>query len=135
MIPTLLALGAVAAAWTLAYHRASALAWAIAVAALAVALEALAAAPRAAVAAAWVAAAIFAALSIRPLRRAVATRPLFGVYKRILPQVSQTEQEALDAGSIWWDADLFSGRPDWKKLLGYAPARLSEEEKDRKSVV
>src|SRR5690348_9646223 len=110
MIPILLALGAVAIAWTLAYHRASALAWAIA-------LAALAGAPPAAVAAAWIAVAVFAALSIRPLRRAVLTRPLFGVYKRILPQVSQTEQEALDAGSIWWDADLFSGRPDWKKLL------------------
>ena len=129
MIPTLLALGAVAIAWTLAYHRASALAWAIALAALAVALEVLAGAPPAAVAAAWIAVAVFAALSIRPLRRAVLTRPLFGVYKRILPQVSQTEQEALDAGSIWWDADLFSGRPDWKKLLAYTPARLSEEEK------
>src|SRR5690349_1138205 len=129
MIPILLALGAVAIAWTLAYHRASALAWAIALAALALALEVLAGAPPAAVAAAWIAVAVFAALSIRPLRRAVLTRPLFGVYKRILPQVSQTEQEALDAGSIWWDADLFSGRPDWKKLLAYAPARLSDEEK------
>jgi len=128
MIPTLVALGCIAVAWTLAYHRASALAWALALAALAVALEAFTAAPRAAVAAAWVAVAIFAAVSLRVLRRAVATRPLFGVYKRILPQVSQTEQEALDAGSIWWDADLFSGRPDWKKLLAYPPARLSEEE-------
>jgi acyl-CoA dehydrogenase len=129
MIPTLVALGCIAIAWTLAYHRANGLAWALALAALAVALEVFTAAPPSAVAAAWIVVALFAAFSIRPLRRAIATRPLFGVYKRILPQVSQTEQEALDAGSIWWDADLFSGRPDWKKLLAYAPARLSEEEK------
>ncbi len=56
-------------------------------------------------------------LLVVPLRRAVLSRPLFGLYKRVLPQVSQTEQEALDAGSIWWDADLFTGRPDWKKLF------------------
>ncbi|MGE5097230.1 MAG: acyl-CoA dehydrogenase [Betaproteobacteria bacterium] len=68
-------------------------------------------------------------LLVRPLRRAVITRPIFGVYKRILPQVSQTEQEALDAGSVWWDADLFKGAPDWGKLLAYPQAKLSAEEK------
>ncbi|MEO7742033.1 MAG: acyl-CoA dehydrogenase, partial [Usitatibacter sp.] len=73
--------------------------------------------------------ALFAAFSIvKPLRAAVVTKPLFAIYKKILPQVSQTEQEALDAGSIWWDADLFSGKPEWKKLLAYPQARLSAEE-------
>ena len=42
--------------------------------------------------------------------------------------MSQTEQEALEAGSVWWDADLFSGRPDWKKLLAYPAAKLTAEE-------
>ena len=65
---------------------------------------------------------------MKPLRRAVVTGPLFGVFKRVLPQMSQTEQEALDAGSVWWDADLFSGRPDWKKLLAYPAAKLTAEE-------
>ena len=69
------------------------------------------------------------ALSIvKPLRRAVVTGPIFGIYKKILPQISQTEQEALDAGSIWWDADLFSGKPDWAKLLAIRSAKLSAEE-------
>ena len=72
---------------------------------------------------------IGAFLVVKPLRRGVLTRPLFGLYKKVLPQVSQTEQEALDAGSIWFDADLFSGRPDWKKLLAYPQARLSAEER------
>jgi len=80
-----------------------------------------------------IAAAIIAAavvlFTLRPLRRNVLTRPLFGVYKRVLPQVSQTEQEALDAGSVWFDADLFSGRPDWHKLLAYPQAKLTPEER------
>ncbi len=65
---------------------------------------------------------------VKPLRAALITRPIFGIYKKILPQVSETEQEALDAGTIWWDADLFTGRPDWNKLLAYPKARLTPEE-------
>ncbi len=130
MIPTLVVLACVAVAWALAYHRANGLAWSIALAAGAAALQLRTAAPGPLVAAAWIAVAVFAAFSIvKPLRRALVTRPLFGLYKRILPQVSQTEQEALDAGSVWWDADLFSGRPDWGKLLAYPQASLSEEER------
>ena len=119
-------LAAVVVAWVLAYHRANALAWSLALAAGAASVSA---APVAIVAAAWVVAALFAALSVvKPLRRAVVTGPLFGVFKRVLPQVSQTEQEALDAGSVWWDADLFTGNPDWKKLLAYPAAKLTAEE-------
>ena len=73
--------------------------------------------------------AIAALLTLRPLRRALLTRTIFGIYKKVLPQVSQTEQEALDAGSIWWDADLFTGKPDWAKLLAYPEAKLSADER------
>ena len=129
MTITLAILAAAAAAWTLAYHRANGLAWSLALAAGAAAITYFTAAPAGVVAAMWIAIAIFAVLSsVKPLRRAVLTAPIFGLYKKILPQVSQTEKEALDAGSIWWDADLFSGRPDWKKLLGYPQAKLSAEE-------
>jgi len=122
-------LAVLAVAWALAYHRANALAWTAALAAGAACLAAFTAAPAGVTIAAWAAVALFAALSVvRPLRRAVVTGPLFGVFKRVLPQMSQTEQEALDAGSIWWDADLFSGAPDWKKLLGYPAAKLTAEE-------
>ncbi|HUL96808.1 MAG TPA: acyl-CoA dehydrogenase [Usitatibacter sp.] len=121
----------VAAKWTLAYHRANGLAWsiysAVAVAALQFLFPGI---PAAVVTALWVVVAVYAALSIvKPLRRAVVTGPIFGLYKKILPQVSQTEQEALDAGSIWWDADLFTGRPDWEKMLDYPEAKLSDEER------
>ena len=119
----------VATKWLLAYHRANGLAWSLAGAGL-VALVAFATpAPAWLVTAAAALVGLFAAFAIvRPLRRAVITGPIFGIYKKILPQVSQTEQEALDAGSIWWDADLFTGRPDWKKLLAYPQAKLSAEE-------
>ncbi len=65
---------------------------------------------------------------LRPLRRAVLTRPLFAVYRRMLPQMSQTEKEALDAGTVWWEGELFGGRPDWEKLLAYPQPKLSAEE-------
>ncbi|MGE0355537.1 MAG: acyl-CoA dehydrogenase [Burkholderiales bacterium] len=131
MLPLILSIFAVVAAtWLLAYHRATGLAWTLALAALAAGLTWLADAPRALAAAAWVAVALFGAFSVvKPLRRAVVTGPLFGLFKRVLPQMSQTEQEALDAGSVWWDADLFSGNPDWARMLAYPAARLTAEEK------
>ena len=45
-----------------------------------------------------------------------------------LPRLSDTEREAIEAGDVWWDADLFTGNPDWNKLLAFAPAKLSDEE-------
>ncbi|GIX26245.1 MAG: acyl-CoA dehydrogenase [Burkholderiales bacterium] len=68
------------------------------------------------------------ALNVTPLRRALASDRLFDGFKKALPQVSSTEQEALEAGTVWWDGELFSGRPDWKKLLAVPKPRLSEEE-------
>ena len=125
-----LLLAAAGIAWLLAYHRANGLAWSIALAAGAAALTWATGTPLAVVTAVWVAVAIFAALSIvKPVRAAIVTRPIFGVYKRILPQISQTEQEALDAGSIWWDADLFTGKPDWQKMFDYPEAKLSGDER------
>ncbi len=119
----------VAIAWALAYHRANALAWSAALAAGAACLTFLAAPPAGLVAAAWVAVALFAAFSVvRPLRRVAVSGPLFGVFKKVLPAMSDTEREALEAGSVWWDADLFTGRPDWKKMLAYPAAKLTPEE-------
>ncbi len=64
-----------------------------------------------------------------PLRRAVVSAPLLALFRRILPHVSQTEQEALDAGTVWWDGDLFSGDPDWNKLLAFPKPTLTADEK------
>ena len=56
---------------------------------------------------------------------AVVTAPAYGLVKSILPRVSRTEQEALDAGTVGWDAELFSGRPRWNKLLGIRKVTLT----------
>ncbi|PKM38504.1 MAG: acyl-CoA dehydrogenase [Gammaproteobacteria bacterium HGW-Gammaproteobacteria-10] len=69
-----------------------------------------------------------AVLLITPLRRQWLTRPLFKVMRNNLPPMSQTEREALEAGNVWWDAELFSGKPDWRKLNGLPAARLNVEE-------
>lgn len=73
-------------------------------------------------------AAVAAPLLLPDLRRKVLTAPLFGWFQRTLPPMSQTEREAIDAGTVWWDGELFSGRPDWNTLLGYSKAELTEEE-------
>ncbi|MGZ5041786.1 MAG: acyl-CoA dehydrogenase, partial [Usitatibacter sp.] len=121
---------AIAVAGALAYHRANALAWSLGMAAGVAALTWGTGTPLAVLTVLWIAVAVFAAIGIvKPLRRMLVTRPIFGIYKKILPQISQTEQEALDAGSIWWDADLFTGKPDWEKLLAYPEPKLSAEER------
>ena len=122
-------LAVLAIAWALAYHRANALAWSVALAAGAACLALFTPAPAWLVAAAFIAVALFAAFSVvKPLRRAAVSGPLFGVFKKVLPAMSDTEREALEAGSVWWDADLFSGNPDWKKLLAYPAPKLTAEE-------
>src|SRR5262245_5886901 len=62
------------------------------------------------------------------LRKALFTNHVLAVYRRILPSMSSTEKEAIDAGTVWWDADLFSGHPDWNKLLATPAPKLSAEE-------
>jgi len=56
------------------------------------------------------------------------SEPLLKVFRRVTPRMSQTEREALDAGSVWWDGELFSGRPKWKKLRQLPVPHLSAEE-------
>src|SRR5437879_6435415 len=67
---------------------------------------------------------VAALLNIPWLRRLAFTNHVLAVYRRILPDMSQTEKEAIDAGTVWWDADLFSGKPDWDKLLAVRAPRL-----------
>ncbi|HWA37734.1 MAG TPA: acyl-CoA dehydrogenase, partial [Burkholderiales bacterium] len=67
-------------------------------------------------------------LNVPALRRALVSDRILAVYRKILPDMSQTEKEAIDAGTVWWDADLFSGRPDWNKLLATPAPKLTAEE-------
>ena len=64
----------------------------------------------------WLPTALLALLSIPPIRRRLIVAPTFTAIKQILPKVSETESQALEAGTIGFDAELFSGRPDWSKL-------------------
>ncbi|MGE0233468.1 MAG: acyl-CoA dehydrogenase [Flavobacteriaceae bacterium] len=67
-------------------------------------------------------------MSLRTVRRDYITRPIFSWARGQLPSLSQTEREAIGASDVWWDADLFTGNPDWQKLLATPPAKLSEKE-------
>ena len=73
-------------------------------------------------------AATAAILLLPPLRRAVLTGSMFAAYKKLLPAMSQTEKEALEAGTVWWEGELFSGKPAWQKLLDYPQPNLSAVE-------
>ena len=66
--------------------------------------------------------------NLRPLRKALISRPFLKAYLRMLPTMSATEREALEAGTVWWDGELFTGKPEWHKLLDTRPAQLSAEE-------
>ena len=67
-------------------------------------------------------------LNMRPLRLRLMTRPFLKSYRRLLPSMSSTEREALDAGTVWWDGELFTGGPDWTKLMSAKAPALNEAE-------
>jgi acyl-CoA dehydrogenase len=79
-------------------------------------------------AALWIAFAGLLLLNVGAVRRRYITRPFLRVYRRMLPAMSDTEREALEAGTVWWDGELFTGRPDWSKLLSAKAPQLSPEE-------
>ncbi|MBA6349257.1 MULTISPECIES: acyl-CoA dehydrogenase FadE [unclassified Colwellia] len=77
----------------------------------------------------WIIFAIIALpLNISDFRKQYITHPLLKMFRSIMPQMSRTEQEAIDAGTTWFEAELFRGNPDWKKLHNYETPRLSVEE-------
>ena len=76
----------------------------------------------------WLMLALLWLFNLRPLRKALISRPFLRTYLRLLPKMSNTEREALEAGTVWWDGELFSGNPDWSKLRANPPPRLSAEE-------
>ncbi|GAL29472.1 butyryl-CoA dehydrogenase [Vibrio variabilis] len=62
------------------------------------------------------------------LRRKWISDPAFKLFKKVLPPLSATEREAMEAGSVWWDGELFSGKPNFKTLHQYPKPVLTAEE-------
>jgi acyl-CoA dehydrogenase len=118
----------VAAVLFLAYKRLSLLAFTATVLALLVGYTLFAKPPLWWSGILWAGTALLVLLNIRPLRKAVLTRPFLKVYRRMLPAMSDTEREALEAGTVWWDGELFTGKPDWSKLLSAKAPQLTAEE-------
>jgi acyl-CoA dehydrogenase len=69
-----------------------------------------------------------ALLNVESLRRDYVTRPLLEIFRRMLPPLSRTEKDALEAGTVWWEGQLFSGMPDWRVLRSLPSPRLTSEE-------
>jgi acyl-CoA dehydrogenase len=125
---------AVAIIWALAYHAASAALWSGVVGVTLLALTVTGVLTGATAGILWfvfLAAAVIA--NVKSIRMSLLTVPIFDLYKKVLPQMSQTEQEALEAGTVWWDGDLFSGKPDWNKWLNVPKAKLTAEESRTKA--
>lgn len=72
--------------------------------------------------------AALALANIRPLRKHLISQPIFRVFQKILPPLSDTERQAMEAGDVWWDGELFSGHPNWDLLLSTPKPQLNSEE-------
>src|SRR5690606_40345661 len=67
-------------------------------------------------------------LAYEPWRQKYLTERIFRIYRRVVPPLSDTEREALDAGTVWWEGQLFSGKPQWPALLAHGRPTLTAEE-------
>ncbi|HMI30505.1 MAG TPA: acyl-CoA dehydrogenase [Candidatus Limnocylindrales bacterium] len=77
----------------------------------------------------FLAAAVIAVFAVPALRRLLVTPAIMKAMARALPRMGDTERIALEAGTVWWDGELFSGSPDWKKLLDFQSKPLSARER------
>lgn len=122
-------LAGIAAAWTLAYLRTPLGVLTIVVAAALAGATYFCPLSRTTLLLVWpIFVVAVAVLNLPVLRRVLISNHLFAMFRRIMPSMSTTEREALDAGTVWWEADIFRGRPDWKKLLALPVPHLSREE-------
>jgi acyl-CoA dehydrogenase len=112
----------------LIYHRASLRAFTVAYGVALLAFTWLADGGLASLIVLWPLLAILVLLNVDSLRLRFITRPFLRTYRRMLPSMSDTEKAALEAGTVWWDGELFSGGPDWDKLMSASAPRLTAEE-------
>ncbi|MEZ5545872.1 MAG: acyl-CoA dehydrogenase [Lysobacteraceae bacterium] len=111
-----------------AHFRASLRTWVIASGAALVVALLLKASIIATIIAAVLLAAVAVPLLNANLRRSRITAPLLKLFAKALPRLSDTEQTALDAGTVGFEGELFSGLPDWKVLLSQPKPELSAAE-------
>ena len=71
---------------------------------------------------------LLVSLNIPEIRRNYYSARILKLYRVLLPKISKTEQEAIDSGSIWWDAELFTGNPNWEVLRSNPKPHLTSEE-------
>jgi acyl-CoA dehydrogenase len=112
----------------LSYHRASLIIWTISYALLLILVTRFVGATLGVYSAWIIYALIFAPLNILPLRKRFISLPVLKLYRKIMPNMSRTEREAIAAGTVSFEAELFRGNPNWIEFLKQAPARLSAEE-------
>lgn len=53
---------------------------------------------------------------------------IFAWFRQLLPPISKTEKEAIEAGSVGWEKFLFQGNPDWQQLFNSQKSVLTQEE-------
>jgi len=111
-----------------AYHRMRLAVWAALSATLLVACWLLGASHVATIVAAVLLALVAVPLLLPFVRKPLLTAPMLKVFRKVLPPLSQTERIALETGSVGFEGELFTGDPDWQKLLNYPKPQLTAEE-------
>jgi acyl-CoA dehydrogenase len=112
-----------------AYFRLSLSVWSLLLAAALVAFSVLADVDSTQKYILWIVfAVIIIPVNLKPLRLNLFSKAIYGAMKKIMPTISQTEQEALDAGDVWWEAELFSGKPDYSMIQKLPAGVLTDEE-------
>lgn len=112
----------------LSYNRASLIIWTMTLALLLVLVTALGGVSIGLVLGWLLFLAVFVPLNISKLRYRFLSKPLLDFYLKVMPSMSRTEREAISAGTVTWEGDLFRGNPNWNKLLKLKPAKLTAEE-------
>ncbi|ACJ29129.1 Acyl-CoA dehydrogenase [Shewanella piezotolerans WP3] len=74
--------------------------------------------------------AVVVIFAVKNIRMQLITRPVFSFFKKVLPPLSDTEKEAMEAGDVWWEGELFKGKPNWQMLHSYGKPALTSDEQD-----
>ncbi|MDF3982404.1 acyl-CoA dehydrogenase [Luteibacter sp. PPL201] len=128
MSAILVVLAALIASGACAYHRTSLKTWAIATAVTTLVVGVLAGAPVTTIVLLLLLAAVAVPLLMVDFRRKTISAPLLSMFAKVTPKLSDTEQTALEAGTVGFEGELFSGKPDWSQLLRQPKPELSVEE-------